>query len=147
VIKVWCDGSIQEGNPGGVACYGFTIDRGFGEKMEGWGIACEGEKATVNVAEYNAVMRAIDMLITLDLLDDEVEVFSDSQLIVYQLSGKYAVRGPNLQILHGHAKELLQRFKKPVKFTWIPREQNIRADDLSRRAYEEEAKSASERRA
>ncbi|WP_156896820.1 reverse transcriptase-like protein, partial [Desulfovirgula thermocuniculi] len=95
---------------------------------------CSGPGATNNVAEYTAVIRALEWLLESGYRDEEVEVCSDSQLCIYQLRGEYAVKSPRVAPLYRRAKELAGRFRR-LRFRWVPREQNTEADALSRRAY------------
>jgi len=134
VILVNCDGLCEPVNPGGTACYGWVAYRD-GEKLgEGCGVVCSGPGATNNVAEYTAVIRALEWLLGRGLKDEDVEVRSDSQLCMFQLNGVYAVRSPRILPLYEEAVSLARRFRR-VRFRWVPREQNGEADALSRRAY------------
>jgi ribonuclease HI len=63
-------------------------------------------------------------------------VRGDSQLVIRQLNGEYAVKSPRIAPLYARVKELL-RFFHNVKLEWVPRELNAEADALSRAAYEE----------
>lgn len=142
VIKVNTDGSIQEKNPGGVACWGWIAQRDDPTdpiSETGYGIACEGEGATSNVAEYTAVIMALEWLLETHP-DEPAEILSDSQLVVYQITGRYSVRKPELQTLNLRARDLLGKLPH-VRVTWIPRTQNYDADELSRRAYVERSQS------
>jgi ribonuclease HI len=134
MITVFCDGLCEPVNPGGTACYGWAAYRGREKLGEGCGAVCSGPGATNNVAEYSAVIKALEWLLENGHAGEEVEVRSDSQLCVRQLRGEYAVRSPRVAPLHRRAKELAGRFRR-IRFRWVPREQNAEADALSRRAY------------
>ncbi|MGB9792574.1 MAG: ribonuclease HI [Thermacetogeniaceae bacterium] len=134
MIRVYCDGLCEPVNPGGTACYGWVVYQD-GEKLtESCGVACNGPAATNNVAEYMAVIRALEWLKENEYLDAEIEVCSDSQLVIYQLAGKYAVHSPRILPLYRRAKALAEEFPR-LRFTWVPREKNSEADALSRKAY------------
>lgn len=64
----------------------------------------------------------------------EVELRSDSQLMIRQLTGQYSVKAERIIPLYEEVKRLATQFKK-ISFNWIPREQNNRADELSVKAY------------
>lgn len=134
MIVVNCDGLCEPVNPGGTACYGWVAYRGSERLGEGCGVVCSGLGATNNVAEYAAVIRALEWLLESGYRDEEIELRSDSQLCIYQLRGEYAVRSPRVMPLYRRARELAGRFRR-LRFRWVPREQNTEADALSRRAY------------
>jgi ribonuclease HI len=66
----------------------------------------------------------------------ELEVYSDSELLVKQLAGDYAVKAEHLRPLHDEAKALLQGFSF-IQVRHIPREENAQADAMSNRAIDE----------
>jgi ribonuclease HI len=131
-VVVHVDGLCEPVNPNGVACYGYVIYRD-GEKLEeGCGVV-EHPSPSNNVAEYTACIKALERLIELGLTED-VLVRSDSQLLIYQLKGIYAVKAPCITSLYEKATALIKQFKR-IRFEWVPREENEEADELSRRAY------------
>jgi ribonuclease HI len=92
------------------------------------------------VAEYTAAIRALEWLITQGFRG-QVLLYGDSELVVRQMEGEYQVRAEHLKAYKQHLDQLVQRFEG-VKFGWIPREENTRADELSKRAFELERPSA-----
>ncbi len=66
--------------------------------------------------------------------------FLDSQLVVKQLSGLYAVRSAKLAPLHAEAVTLMASFQQ-CTLTHVPREQNTAADALANAALDREAAS------
>lgn len=122
-VVVNCDGGAR-GNPG-PAAYGFSIQTPDGEEIEGQGEAIG--HATNNVAEYTAVIRALQRCQELGV--KVVHLRSDSQLLVEQLKGNYKVKAPGLIPLALEAKRLARTFEN-VTFTHVRREQNVRADEL-----------------
>ncbi|MBI5732350.1 ribonuclease HI family protein [Candidatus Jorgensenbacteria bacterium] len=96
-------------------------------------------KTTNNIAEYRAVIFALKK--TKSLLggdragETDVEIRSDSELLVSQLNGKYKVKDADLQPLFIEVWNLKQDFKS-AKFNLIPREENKMADDLVNRALD-----------
>jgi ribonuclease HI len=135
-LVVHCDGLCEPRNPGGVACYGYVARRGDQVIASGWGVVARGPQATNNVAEYAAAIYALRALLDLGLSSDPVEVRSDSELLVNQMRGIYAVRSPRIASLHGELQRLARRFRE-IRWRWVPREENTEADALSRRAYAE----------
>lgn len=137
-IYVYFDGLCEPVNPGGIATYGFVTYRNGELLHAGGGVAGAGylgDDVTNNVAEYTALVRALEWLVERGLCE-ELVVRGDSQLVIKQLKGEYAVRSQRLAPLHRRVRELLSRFPS-VKFEWVPREENGEADSLSRAAYKE----------
>ncbi|MFH0738174.1 MAG: ribonuclease HI family protein [Candidatus Micrarchaeota archaeon] len=89
-------------------------------------------KGTNNIAEYTAVVRALETVHEMGEMDAHIKC--DSQLIVCQLNGEYKVKDAGLKPL----KERIDRLRKGlnVKFEHIPREKNAEADELSKKAAE-----------
>jgi ribonuclease HI len=135
-ITVFCDGLCEPRNPGGTACYGWAAYRDGKKLYEDCAVVCSGPEATNNVAEYSAVIAALEWLIANDYSEEKVAICSDSQLCIYQLDGSYAVRSARVRPLYEKAKRLSARFRN-ISFRWIPREKNKEADALSRKAYAE----------
>lgn len=75
------------------------------------------DSVTNNVAEYSAVLNAIM------LAKDGDEVISDSQLVIYQLIGRYKCKALHLKPLYETGVRLLGM--KNIKLTWEPREKNL----------------------
>jgi len=83
--------------------------------------------STNNVAEYMAVIHGLQWLATVTC--GILQVFSDSELVMRQLSGTYAVKKPHLATLHREVSALCRRFEK-VTFHSVPRDyQYIRQAD------------------
>ena len=93
-------------------------------------------KATNNVAEYQALLHGLRFAISRGA--SRVEVFSDSELLVRQIEGRYRVKNPGLQPLHREAQGLLARFER-ARVAHVPRERNREADALANRAVDERA--------
>ena len=86
---------------------------------------------TNNVAEYHALLRGLRVALRLGA--DGVEVRSDSQLLVRQMTGRYRVRNHVLRELFERARELSKGFRR-CSFRHVPRESNRAADALVNRA-------------
>ena len=95
--------------------------------------------ATNNVAEYQALIDGLRMVLELGL--DEVEVVSDSQLLVKQMTGEYRVKNAALADLSLEAKRLARQIGG-VRYRAVPREQNELADRLVNQALDAEQAAA-----
>jgi probable phosphoglycerate mutase len=123
------DGGAR-GNPG-PAAFGYVL-----EAEDGTILAARGERigvATNNVAEYRALIAGLENAVELAL--DEVEVVSDSELLVKQMRGEYRVKNDALQELSIEATRLARRIGK-VSYTAVSREHNELADRLVNEALD-----------
>jgi len=68
---------------------------------------------------------------------NEIEIKSDSKLLIKQMQGKWGIKAGLYFDDAVKAKLMINDFLN-IKFTWIPREQNLRADGLSRLALKKE---------
>ena len=84
---------------------------------------------TNNEAEYTAVVYAIKRAI--ELWSREVELFSDSNLIVNQLNWNWKIKEPRLRLLYKKVYDLVEKNELKISFTWIERRFNKEADRLS----------------
>ncbi|AIF83601.1 ribonuclease HI [Candidatus Nitrososphaera evergladensis SR1] len=137
VIEVHFDGLCLPKNPGGIACYAYIIkEKGSGRLLHSdSGIAAEpSAQSTNNVAEYTALIRALEWLDENGHASRKVEVKGDSQLVVKQMSGEFRVKHKQIIPLFQRAALLRKKFAD-ISITWVPREQNSEADKLSERAY------------
>lgn len=93
-------------------------------------------EATNNVAEYRALIRALDLALKNDAW--KVKVIMDSELVVKQMKGEYKVRKKHLIPLYVEAKELEKNFKK-VSYLNVRREDKFQkeADRLVNEALNE----------
>ncbi len=92
--------------------------------------------ATNNEAEYQAITFALKKVKQLigkkDAHNAEIEIRSDSELLISQLNGKFKIKEKNLMPFFIEIWNLKQDFKE-VKFVQIPREENKEADTLVNR--------------
>lgn len=83
----------------------------------------QGPLRTNNIAEYRALILLLRRIRERrPRTGERFVVFGDSQLVVYQMSGRYHVRDAKLLALHQEAKRLAVDL--PITFRWVPREQN-----------------------
>ena len=93
-------------------------------------------QATNNVAEYEALLHALRF--ALERGARRIAVFSDSELVVKQVSGAYRVKHPSMIPLHRAATALLARFEQAA-VRHVRREQNKDADRLANLALDEKS--------
>jgi probable phosphoglycerate mutase len=127
--RLFTDGGAR-GNPG-PAAYGYVL-----ESEDGGVLAAHGEAigtATNNVAEYRALLAGLEKALELGV--DDLEVVSDSELLVKQMRGEYKVRKPTLRELSTQAAELADELGS-VTYTAVRREQNELADQLVNEALD-----------
>jgi len=90
------------------------------------------------VAEYQALLHGLRFALARGAR--EVSVFSDSELLVRQLAGRYRVKNAGLLPLFREAQSLLGRFAK-ARVSHVPREENREADALANEAVDKKASS------
>ncbi|GAA4018741.1 bifunctional RNase H/acid phosphatase [Allokutzneria multivorans] len=133
-VVVEADGGSR-GNPGPAGYGAVVLDAATGEvlaeRSEGIGVA------TNNVAEYQGLIAGLTAAAELGP-GTEVEVRMDSKLVIEQMAGRWKVKHPAMQPLAAEAKQLLARLGR-VRWTWIPRERNKRADRLANLAMDAQA--------
>jgi len=123
------DGGAR-GNPG-PAAYAYVL-----EAEDGTVLAAHGEAiglATNNVAEYRALVEGLRK--AAELAVDEVEVVSDSELLVKQMRGEYRVKNEALRRLSLDAAELARTVGR-VTYRAVRREHNELADQLVNEALD-----------
>jgi ribonuclease HI len=124
-FKLYTDGA-SKGNPGqagGGAVIKSPLNVVLCELSESFGIV------TNNVAEYRALELGLKKCKELNIKN--LEVFMDSKLVVEQLSGRWKVKKKDLLEIHNRIKSI--EFEK-IKFNWIPRSENIHADQLANKS-------------
>ena len=122
-VRLFTDGGAR-GNPG-PAAYGYVL-----EASDGTVLAAHGEAigvTTNNVAEYRALLAGLEKAIELALT--ELEVVSDSELVVKQMRGEYKVKNEALRELSLRAARLARAIGD-VRYTAVRREHNVLADRL-----------------
>jgi ribonuclease H / adenosylcobalamin/alpha-ribazole phosphatase len=124
------DGGAR-GNPG-PAAYGYVLEAEDGTVLDARGEAIG--VATNNVAEYRALVAGLAKAVELGL--DELEVVSDSELVVKQMRGEYKVKNAALADLKDEAENLARRLPKVV-YTAVRREHNELADRLVNEALDQ----------
>ena len=127
--KLSTDGGAR-GNPG-PAAYGYVL-----EDEDGTVLAAHGERigvATNNVAEYSGLIAGLEKAAELGV--DEVDVVSDSELMVKQMTGEYRIKNEALQDLAADTRRAARRIGK-VSYRAVRREHNELADRLVNEALD-----------
>jgi ribonuclease HI len=126
------DGGAR-GNPG-PAAFAYVL-----EAEDGTVLAAHGEAigvATNNVAEYRALVAGLEKAVEVGVT--ELEVISDSELMVKQMRGEYRVKNEALRELSQQASRLAGEVGS-VSYRAVRREQNKLADKLVNKALDAEA--------
>jgi ribonuclease HI len=126
---LWTDGGAR-GNPG-PAAYAYVL-----ETEDGTVLDARGEPigiATNNVAEYSALVAGLRRAHELGVT--EVELRSDSELMVKQMRGEYRVKNRDLQALFLDASRAARGVGR-VTYTHVRREHNELADRLVNEALD-----------
>jgi ribonuclease H / adenosylcobalamin/alpha-ribazole phosphatase len=120
----------SRGNPG-PAAYGYVLESEDGHVLDARGEAIG--TATNNVAEYRGLIAGLESALERGV--DELEVVSDSELLVRQMQGEYKVKNETLRLLQGEAADLASGLKR-VTYTAVRRAQNELADRLVNEALD-----------
>jgi ribonuclease HI len=126
------DGGAR-GNPG-PAAYGYVLEAEDGHVLAAHGQAIG--RATNNVAEYSGLVAGLAKAAELGVR--ELEVVSDSELLVKQMRGEYKVKNDALRVLWEEANDLERHFAR-VRYTAVRRAHNELADRLVNEALDAEA--------
>lgn len=126
-LLIYTDGGSR-GNPGLAACSFVAIYNGK--------ILIKKSKflntATNNIAEYNAVILALEWILeNRNIFQNKRVLFNlDSELVVRQLNGVYKIKNEELITLSLQIRKLLKEIGREIFFRHIPREENKIADAL-----------------
>jgi ribonuclease HI len=127
--RLFTDGGSR-GNPGPAAS-AFVLEAEDGTVLDARGTAIG--TATNNVAEYRALVDGLRRAVEAGV--DQLEVVSDSELLVRQMRGEYRVKNAALQVLHREATALAEQLPR-VRYTAVRREHNELADRLVNEALD-----------
>lgn len=127
--RLFTDGGSR-GNPG-PAAYAYVLEAEDGTVLDARGEAIG--IATNNVAEYRALVAGLER--AADVGVSELEVVSDSELVVRQMRGEYKVKNRALRDLFLEASRLARGIQR-VTYTAVRREHNELADSLVNEALD-----------
>lgn len=126
---LWTDGGAR-GNPG-PAAFAYVLEAEDGTVLDARGEAIG--VATNNVAEYSALVAGLARAVEAGIR--ELEVRSDSELMVKQMLGEYRVKNRDLQSLFLDASRAAREIGR-VTYTHVRREHNELADRLVNEALD-----------
>jgi ribonuclease HI len=127
--RLFTDGGAR-GNPG-PAAFGYVLEAEDGTVLDARGEAIG--VATNNIAEYRALIAGLEKALELGV--DDLEVVSDSELLVRQMTGVYRVKNRGLMPLSLDAAALARQLGH-VRYTAVRREENELADRLVNEALD-----------
>lgn len=100
-----------------------------------------GSIGTSNISEWEAIAEALKVALFI-VTDNKlhkytIDIYGDSQLVVYQLTGKYEVKKAHLKPYFIECTDLVRSIRKQnnvalLRVFWIPRDKNKQADKLSK---------------
>ena len=132
-VTIFTDGGAR-GNPGPAAVGVVVYDEQDNEMTT---LSEAIGEATNNIAEYKAIVRALEHVAT--VVDDskavKITLNLDSQLCQRQLNGEYKVKDATLKTLHGEVKLREEQFAA-VEYVHVKREFNKVADRLVNQALD-----------
>jgi len=126
-LVIHTDG-VSRGNPG-LAAIGATLKDEQGRVLAS--ISRRIGRTTNNQAEYRAIIAALEEATRLGIR--QVELYSDSELVVRQIKGEYRVKNKALIPLYQRVKQL-QSLQDDFTIRHILRQQNKEADELANKA-------------
>lgn len=129
-LSIFCDGGAR-GNPG-PAAIGFVVRDAAGKifYQEGKAVGI----TTNNVAEYLAVIAALNWLKGQKLAASCVEFFLDAKLVVNQLNGLFKIKDTKLRELLFQVRQLEREVGGKIFYQLISRRENFLADRLVNQA-------------
>ena len=128
-VIAYVDGASR-GNPGDAA-YGVRVISKEGDEQAAFG-GFLGTR-TNNYAEYSGLLAALAW--ALDHEIHELEVVSDSELMVKQMNGKYRVKSPKLKPLFEEARAMSRKLER-FRIRHVLRHENVDADRLANAAID-----------
>jgi ribonuclease HI len=129
-LLVEADGGSR-GNPGPAAGGAVVIDPVTGEVIAEVGVWVG--VATNNVAEYSGMLAGVRRALEIEP-NAHLTVRMDSKLVVEQMMGRWKIKHPAMAELAHEARLLLTG--TPVRFQWVPRLENSRADKCANDAMD-----------
>lgn len=131
IITVYIDGACEPKNPGGYGGYGVYISENDKCIKEISGFIEKSQEVSNNVAEYLALVKALEWLRENNLNEKLILIKGDSKLVINQMNNVWKIRFGLYKNYAMKARKLLSYFSNTY-FKWIPRDDNWRADELSK---------------
>lgn len=141
---LYFDGLVEPTNPGGTLAFGWAFTDDKGELITGCGAVLPRPENTNNVAEYAALYHGLKAVQARVATHGSgyagLHIKGDSKLVVEQIDSHWEVKAERLKAAHAACIAILADLNTkggPWAIEWIPREFNLLADELSRKAYTE----------
>lgn len=131
-LQVHIDGACEPVNPGGTASYGLVVKDGEVMLYSQSAVVGSGKAMSNNVAEYSALIAFLEWYVNGRTRNDAPVVYSDSRLLVMQMTGRWKAKSGLYVPYYTKATKLIREHRLSVQFRWIPRKQNSQADALSK---------------
>lgn len=133
-LRINTDGGSR-GNPGPAAVGVIIFNSSTNTLVHQFGQTIG--RATNNIAEYQAVILALEWLISSGLKPESINFILDSALVVNQMNGAWRVKDSNLRQKIILIRELEAGLNCPIQYTAVPREQNTAPDALLNQALDQ----------
>lgn len=112
--------------------YGWHVIKNDIEVARGFGLYVHKNMINSNIAEYVALIEGLKALTDLRVWNDPIEIRGDAKCVINQMKGLAAVHSIPTRKFHRRARRLSANFYF-LTWKWVPRKENKRADNLSRR--------------
>ena len=127
-MVIYCDGTIFP-KDGTIGC-GFIIDNscndGLSLKDERFQKGTYlGFKGTTNQAEYYGVIEALDYVRQLKTHPVKLTIYTDSNLLVRQVTNQWEVKNRKLRKLKNIIHSLMDEISSVISIEWVAREENL----------------------
>ncbi len=133
VITVYTDGASR-GNPGN-AGIGIVLFDETGNKIVQFKKYIG--KQTNNFAEYTALLESLNLIENYSLNNYKIRFYTDSNLLVNQILGKFIIRNEALRKLSLEFWRIVKKLSLEFEIVHIPREKNKLSDKLANEAIDE----------
>ena len=135
MLEVFIDGACSPVNPGGTCSYGLVIKRNDDYLLKEGNVIGSGCLMSNNVGEYSALQAFLRWYIKFGDAEEAL-IKSDSQLLVNQMAGVWKAKDGIYLSYYMDVQNTMKRncLANRFKFKWIPREENMEADNLSKMA-------------
>jgi len=133
MIKLYFDGACGPNNPGGKCGGGAVVHEDgkmIAEIAKNYIPIKKGETSN-NLGEYIGLICGLEYLIANGRALEEIKVYGDSNMVISQMTKKWRIKKGIYEKQAKVAENLIKNFPN-IKFSWIPREQNDRADGMSK---------------
>jgi len=126
--------TLSDENPqnGGFLGYGWLLTRDDTEIAYGFGLFAQKQTVNSNLAEYLALIEALEALLDLQIRNEHIEIRGDAKCVIDQMTGAASISSLSTQRLYRRARKLANQFRY-LTWGWVPRNKNKPADKLSRR--------------